>query len=105
MEENAETDDEEVYIPEEEVDMDPPSEPEEEEKKTAPIVVQVIQNIVILSKSVLSSLSLQTVYFRIKTKDLSKELLQKPTLILLIFDNFGQIFDFWRNLGFSDAHF
>ena len=64
-----------------------------------------IQNIVISSKRVLLSYNLQTVYFRINTKYLLKELLQKPTLILLIFYDFRKIFDFWPNLGFSEVHF
>ena len=43
-------------------------------------------------------------HFRIKTEDMSMELSQKPTLILLIFDDFGKIFDFLPNLGFFEAH-
>ena len=52
-----------------------------------------------------SKKDVEQVYFRIKTKDLSKKLLQKLTLILLIFDDFGKILDFWPNFEFSEAHF
>ena len=41
----------------------------------------------------------------IKTQNLSKELSRKPTLILLIFDYFGKMFDFLPNLEFSEAYF